>query len=77
MLWIIWGFHLLDEVYKSGGSFSFTLSDSTVLEGYVHSEWMANATDLKITAMDLKVCLQAAPFEPSGLRQVRCFFVEP
>ena len=85
MLWIIWGFHLLDEVYKSGGSFSFTLSDGTVLEGHVHPEWMANATDLKITAMDLKSAYKQLPLSPLDFdksvvslwspddRDVRCF----
>ena len=82
---LVWASIFLMRLYKSGGSFSFTLSDGTVLEGHVHPEWMANATDLKITAMDLKSAYKQLPLSPLDFdksvvslwspedKDVRCF----
>ena len=43
---------------------SFTLSDGSVLEGYVHPEWISTKTGLKVTAMDLKSAYKQLPLSP-------------
>ena len=37
-----------------GFSFFHNLSDGSVLEGYVHPDWISTKIGLKVTAMDLK-----------------------
>ena len=61
---LVWASIFLMRLYKRGGPFSFTLSDGTVFEGCVHPEWTVNATDLKITAMDLKSAYKQLPLSP-------------
>ena len=43
---------------------SYKLGDGSVLEGYVHPDWISTKTGLKVTAMDLKSAYKQLPLSP-------------
>ena len=82
---LVWASIFLMRFYQSGGPVSFTLSDGTLLDGFVHPEWLAMPADLRITAMDLKSAYKQLPLSPMDFdksvvslwsvedRDVKCF----